>query len=317
MRTISISLFLLLVSVAAYSADQNNIPTDKIRIANGKIHFMENCYACHSISKEKIGPALASVPDKRELSWLKSFIKNSQELITSNDSIAVFLSKNYNRQVMPAFAKLEEDDVLEILAYIKDASLRPDTKDAESIQPDFINQNYIAGKVLFDAQCATCHAIGYKIIGPALGSIPKTRDRKWLYNFIHNSKQVIASGDKHASFLYTQFDQTRMPAFEFLSEKQINSILDYIETDCESPNYTAGVNGLKVKTNPNQKFAMAYSVAKDNDLNNPYKDPITDRNAIRRFFQFMMLFAFVFLTFIITIVGAKAYKVLRKSSSSV
>jgi len=312
MRAI-ISLLLIVTSIIVHAADQNNIPTDKATIEEGKRHFLENCYACHSIGKEKIGPALGSVPDKRELSWLLSFIRNSQEKILENDSVAVFLSKSYNRQVMPAFTKLTQQDIIEILAYIKDASLRPDTRDGEDFKLDFINSNYIAGKVLFDAQCATCHAIGHKVVGPALASIPKTRDRMWLHRFIRNSSKVIASGDKHAVFLYTQFNETRMPHFEFLSTDQINSILDYIETECESPNYTAGVNGLKVNENPNQWFADAYAVAKDENLGNPYKDPLNDRAAIKKFFHIATLVVLVLLVFVMIIVGVKSYKVLRKS----
>lgn len=311
---IIITILLIPFFSIAWSTDQNNIPTDKSTIEEGKKHFLENCYACHSIGKEKIGPALGSVPDKRELSWLQSFIRNSQEVILSGDSVAVFLSKSYNRQTMPAFTKLTQQDIVEILAYIKDASLRPDTKDAEDIKLDFINNNYIAGQVLFDAQCATCHAIDHKVIGPALASIPKTRDRAWLHRFIRNSKDVIASGDNHANFLYNQFDQTRMPAFEFLSTDKINNILDYIETECESPNYTAGINGLKLKSNPNKWYSANYAIVRDYGGSNPYKDPINDRLAIKHFFQAAMFLVLGLLVFIMGLVGVKSYKALRRSS---
>ena len=48
---------------------------------NGKKLFKANCAACHKLDKKLVGPPLKGISEKRENKWLKSWIKNSAELI--------------------------------------------------------------------------------------------------------------------------------------------------------------------------------------------------------------------------------------------
>ena len=85
-----------------------------------------------------------------------------------------------------------------------------------------------AGDALFKNNCAQCHAVNDKVVGPALGGILKRRTISWLIPWIHNSAKVIASGDDYAVKLYNDNGKQQMPAFPQLSDKEIASIMAWI-----------------------------------------------------------------------------------------
>ena len=100
---------------------QGTIPTAGAIVQEGKALFENNCTVCHAINEEIIGPALAGVYARRSISWLNAFIKNAQKVIQSGDTYAVQLYEKYNRTQMTSF-DFSEDQVLAILAYIRDAT---------------------------------------------------------------------------------------------------------------------------------------------------------------------------------------------------
>lgn len=100
-----------------------DIPTDEAIVAHGRELFGQHCTVCHQIGQQIIGPALASVHQRRPLTWLLTFIKNSQEVIANQeDEYAQQLYEQYNKVVMPPFEFLSNDDIIAILAYIKSES---------------------------------------------------------------------------------------------------------------------------------------------------------------------------------------------------
>ena len=56
------------------------------------------------------------------------------------------------------------------------------------------------GSLLFQANCASCHALNNKVVGPALaGVIDKyDEDYEWLNAWIKNNQKLIKSGDARA-----------------------------------------------------------------------------------------------------------------------
>lgn len=81
------------------------------------------CEACHSIGGGKrAGPDLKGVTDRRELDWLKRWLKNTTEMLAS-DSIAQAMLAEYRGVRMPAL-KLTDQDVDALLQYIAQASAR-------------------------------------------------------------------------------------------------------------------------------------------------------------------------------------------------
>lgn len=87
------------------------------------------------------------------------------------------------------------------------------------------------GKALFQSNCASCHNPIKDATGPALKNVDKTFPSKdWVYNWVHNSSAVIASGDKFANDIYNKFGKTQMTAFPQLSKDDIDAILKYVDS---------------------------------------------------------------------------------------
>lgn len=98
----------------------NLVPTQAQDAANGKSLFEGNCVSCHAIHEKSIGPALKGVNERREEAWLIKWVKNSTALIKSGDPIAVKLFNDNNKVAMNSFESFSDQDVKDILAYIKE-----------------------------------------------------------------------------------------------------------------------------------------------------------------------------------------------------
>lgn len=83
------------------------------------------------------------------------------------------------------------------------------------------------GKELFNTNCASCHKLDARSTGPALRGVADKHDRQWLYKWIHNSSEMIASGDAEAVKLFNDNNKVTMTAFPQLSEADIDNILAY------------------------------------------------------------------------------------------
>lgn len=84
-------------------------------------------------------------------------------------------------------------------------------------------------ETIFKQRCSACHTYGKGIkVGPDLKGVNERRKHDWLIRFIHQSSQVIQSGDPEARKLFADFKQQRMPDWTDLSEQDINDILYYI-----------------------------------------------------------------------------------------
>ncbi len=97
-----------------------------------------------------------------------------------------------------------------------------------------------AGDALFKNNCAQCHAVNDKVVGPALGGITKRRSISWIIPWVHNSAKVIASGDEYAVKLYNDNGKQQMPAFPQLTDKDITSIIAWVTSQEGGATATAG-----------------------------------------------------------------------------
>ncbi len=90
------------------------------------------------------------------------------------------------------------------------------------------------GAKIFKQNCAVCHSLGdNKITGPGLkdvvGRVPKPAD-EWLTKWIKNNNKVIATGDAYAKKLVADNGGTdAMSEFEFLSDADLKSLVEYIK----------------------------------------------------------------------------------------
>ena len=97
-----------------------------------------------------------------------------------------------------------------------------------------------AGEALFKANCAACHKLYKKATGPALFGVSKKYDREWLYKWINNSAELIASGDSQAIAIWEEYNRSPMNAFPGLSETDIDNILAYTDTPKPEPVVATG-----------------------------------------------------------------------------
>ena len=112
------------------------------------------------------------------------------------------------------------------------------------------------GKKLFNANCAACHKLDKKVVGPALGGVTERRENAWLKSWIKDNaafQKVDADAKEMANF-----SPTAMTPFPQLSDKDIDDILAY----------TAAPPKKKVVANAgnNAKGGATVATKKDNTL---------------------------------------------------
>lgn len=103
----------------------------------------------------------------------------------------------------------------------------------------------VNGEKLFKANCAVCHTTGTNTLtGPGLaGVMSRVPDREWLHKWIKNAPGMKAAGDPYGKKIDVEFAGT-MSSFTFLSDKEIDDIITYVETAPPPP--TPGGDGPKV-----------------------------------------------------------------------
>lgn len=195
-------------------------------VANGEKLFKANCAACHKLDKKLVGPALKGVSERRDAEWLKAFIRNSAELIKSGDKDAVAIFEEYNKMPMMAFPQLSDQDIIDIIAYTDGKEPVKEVASSETATP-VVDPKVAQGKKLFKANCAACHKMEGKLIGPPLKGITDKRDREWLHAWIRDSSGLIKSGDKDAIAIFEEYNKMPMMGFPQLSEDDIDAMLAY------------------------------------------------------------------------------------------
>lgn len=95
-------------------------------------------------------------------------------------------------------------------------------------------QDLDAGKAVFGANCAACHArdMKTKMTGPALGGVKERwadfGGQEALYAWIRNSQALIGEGNERAVSLFAEYNNSVMTAFLNLSDDDIANVLAYV-----------------------------------------------------------------------------------------
>ncbi|MEX0995440.1 MAG: c-type cytochrome [Flavobacteriaceae bacterium] len=84
-----------------------------------------------------------------------------------------------------------------------------------------------AGRQLFNNNCAACHQLDRKAIGPALRGMAERYEKEWLYSWIRNSQALVQSGDPIAEALFNEYNGSVMQAFPQLSDKDLDDLVAY------------------------------------------------------------------------------------------
>jgi len=103
----------------------------------------------------------------------------------------------------------------------------------------------VKGKEIFNTNCAACHKLDAKATGPALRGVGAKYEKAWIYKWVHNSSDLIKSGDAQAVKVFEANNKIPMTAFPQLSEADIDNIIAYtMEEKAAAP--AAPVGGEKV-----------------------------------------------------------------------
>ncbi|HEX7014971.1 MAG TPA: cytochrome c, partial [Cyclobacteriaceae bacterium] len=114
-------------------SDENDIVADSASIARGRELFGRDCISCHSFAQDGIGPHLAGVTKEVSADWLRSFIRNPDQVIHSGDKRAQVLFTSY-KTIMPAFSQYTDEDLTDIIAFLN--TRREQTAPTRSASPD-------------------------------------------------------------------------------------------------------------------------------------------------------------------------------------
>ncbi len=102
-----------------------------------------------------------------------------------------------------------------------------------------------AGEALFKSNCAACHKMDAKAVGPALRGVADKFEREWLYDWIRNSQAMVAAGDPIAVKLFEENNKMIMTPFPALSDADIDNILAYTSQPKAQPVASAaGAEGV-------------------------------------------------------------------------
>lgn len=106
-------------------------------LTRGQWLFKGRCAACHGISNELTGPALAGISDRRSEDWIVAFVRSPQQMISEGDQTALEVFDMYNSLPMPPQKDLSDNDIRDIIAYIG--------VEAQGINASTKQQKYLAG----------------------------------------------------------------------------------------------------------------------------------------------------------------------------
>jgi len=198
-----------------------NLSAQQADPANGEKLFKSICAACHRLDKKLVGPALQGVTERRDQDWLISWIKDSPGMIKSGDKLAIQVFEENNKLPMIPNPQLSDQDVIDILEYTKGEPVAV-VAGAQEVDPGVER-----GKTIFKTNCAACHKLEGKLIGPPLLHIEDKYDAAWLKLWIKDNTALIASGDKLAKTA-SEYSPIAMTPFPQLSDQDIEDVLKYL-----------------------------------------------------------------------------------------
>jgi cytochrome c551/c552 len=110
-------VFIAFLVVSAYSAKSQDDA-----VAGKQLFTTQLCASCHAIGKQLVGPDLKDIDKAQSEQWIMNFVRSSQSVIKSGDPRAVEIFNQYNKVIMPDHPDIKDQDIKNILAYIKQES---------------------------------------------------------------------------------------------------------------------------------------------------------------------------------------------------
>lgn len=207
-----------------------NLSAQQGDAANGKKLFNSVCAACHKLDKKLVGPALLGITEKRDQDWLIAWIKDSPGMIKSGDKLAIQVFEENNKLPMTPNPQLSDQDIIDILEYTKGEPVAAEVvSDTQEVDPGVER-----GKQIFKANCAACHKMEGKLIGPPLLKIGDKYEDDWLKLWIKDNVALIASGDKLAK-IASEYSPIAMTPFPQLTDQDLDDLLKYMAVGDVAP----------------------------------------------------------------------------------
>ncbi len=105
-----------------------------------------------------------------------------------------------------------------------------DAQDFASRAEAEASPEYQKGLKIWENNCASCHKVNAKLIGPPLAGVYDKYEREWLYKWIKNNQALVKSGDALAQKA-AAYDASIMTAFPMLKDEDIDATLTYIKVE--------------------------------------------------------------------------------------
>jgi mono/diheme cytochrome c family protein len=186
-------LFAICISTSAERFVHSGNPISdnlSFQTEQGQALFQQNCSGCHTIGGGRlVGPDLKGVTDRRQMTWLVTWITGPAKVVASGDPIATQLVQEYG-MTMPTLG-LSQTQIGEILSYIEAQSPgKPGpvpTSGNVTTTPILVGES-VAGSNLFTgrtsmangaAACISCHNVnGIGFLGG--GTVGKDLTKEYL-----------------------------------------------------------------------------------------------------------------------------------------
>lgn len=116
------------------------------------------------------------------------------------------------------------------------------------------------GKKLFKQNCASCHKLDKKLVGPALAGVTDKYSEEWLLAWIRNNAELRASGDADAIAIFEEYNGSVMSAFPALSDQDIFDILQYTIEGDQKPATVAADGAGTVVVAESKDYSMQITI---------------------------------------------------------
>ena len=118
--SITLVFTLLLFACGGEAGQEQTAPKSKSAQDKGASLFKAKCAICHAMTTDIAGPALKDVIARwdNDTTKLKSFIKDSQEMVKSGEPHAVVTYEKY-KTTMPSFPSFTDEELSQLIAFLK------------------------------------------------------------------------------------------------------------------------------------------------------------------------------------------------------
>ncbi|MBC9913910.1 c-type cytochrome [Chitinophaga varians] len=158
------------------------------------------------------------------INGLQAVIAMSGEERNKHVAVDIYLKDQEHHFFMSGFRLDDVPTVLQIFKSIyfpySDTTINPPI-----VMTKFQRGPLATGKWLFQMNCAACHQLGKKMMGPAMAEIGRYRDKDWIYQFLTNRDAI--QPDSLTIAYQKEAGSITCVRFPGLTKMEVNRILGY------------------------------------------------------------------------------------------